>query len=237
MRSGCLCPLSFHQDGVIHRGGRGTGSRFPCSEPGRAYGIARLKRQPCTLFRPVLPQARVICPKPRSVEEAIKTAQDLRASPDLPIPVRPWLESRLFSRPRYLTKDDLDRITDTVPVMLHRTCGNVTTLNTSAIRALGITKDTVIPVATFCAMKTATATAFCWRRGQLGRRLLQESKEAIVDAAKRAAAYAVSKGLTSVQSKRMERSSDRMFQALHEVCPARALFASVRPAGRSSQIF
>lgn len=160
----------------------------------------------------------------RSVEEAIKTAQDFYAGhPDLPILSGRGWNHDYFSEPWYLTKDDLDRITDTVPVMLHRTCGNVTALNTSAIRALGITKDTVIPGGDFLRDEDGNCNGVLFGDGVswAENRLLQESKEAIVDAAKRAAAYAVSKGLTSVQSNdAWNENSDRMFQALHEVCPS-----------------
>ena len=81
-----------------------------------------------------------------SAEEAVTMARDFyKAHPDAPIVSGRGWNHDYFIAPRYLTKDDLDRITSTVPVMLHRTCGNVTALNTAAIRALGMTKDTVIP--------------------------------------------------------------------------------------------
>lgn len=77
-----------------------------------------------------------------SAEEAVTMARVFyTAHPDAPIVSGRGWNHDYFIAPRYLTKDDLDRITSTVPVMLHRTCGNVTALNTAAIRALDITKD------------------------------------------------------------------------------------------------
>ncbi len=46
---------------------------------------------------------------------------------------------------RYLTREDLDKVSKDIPVIFRRVCGHMLTANTKAIEMSGITKDSVIP--------------------------------------------------------------------------------------------
>ena len=52
----------------------------------------------------------------------------------------------LWDPPLFPTKEDLDAISDTIPILLHRTCGHMIWVNSKALEISGVTEDTPDPI-------------------------------------------------------------------------------------------
>ena len=58
---------------------------------------------------------------------------------------RGWNQDYFSDTDRMPDRNDLDEVSDTVPIMITRTCGHCSVLNTPALKAAGITADTEDP--------------------------------------------------------------------------------------------
>jgi predicted amidohydrolase YtcJ len=79
----------------------------------------------------------------KSIEEALNMVKKriADAKPGEWILGKGWDEAK-WPENRYLTKEDLDNIAPNNPVMLNRVCGHLVSINTKAMEAAGITRDT-----------------------------------------------------------------------------------------------
>lgn len=104
---------------------------------------------------------------------------------------------------RNLTKNDLDRISTEVPIVLDRACGHICTVNSKVLEILNITSETKVPEGGTMVLGEDgepngifTENAGSWVKGVIPE-FTWEQKVAYV---KRALDYAQSVGVTSIQS-------------------------------------
>ena len=124
---------------------------------------------------------------------------------------------------RFPDRHDLDRISTEIPVVMARVCGHVTSCNTKVIEMLGLGKD---------AKPWAGGTIVFGEDGlpsgvfteQCGERLHDtippHTKEDLKKAFNMAQDYAISKGLTSIQTNDVGESElgmDALFALIHEI--------------------
>ena len=104
---------------------------------------------------------------------------------------------------RILFKEDLDKISTEIPIVLERVCGHICATNTKAIEMFNITENTTPPEGGTIELGSDgkpngvfTENAVAW----IGKVIPDYSLEERIKFMKKAMDYAVSKGLTSVQS-------------------------------------
>lgn len=131
----------------------------------------------------------------------------------------------LFDVPRIPTRQDLDRIATDIPIVLERVCGHILTTNTRAVELLGLTAESPQYVGgTFELGEDGTPNGiFTENACQYARDLVPgfsaEEQEALL---LQAMEYAISHGLTSVQSNDAGTScspgaSPRLFEMLRKL--------------------
>jgi len=95
------------------------------------------------LWMGVAMKTMVLLNETKSLEDALKQVKKHaeEAEPGTWIVGLGWDESK-WPENRYLTADDLDPIAPNNPVMLSRVCGHLVSINTAAMEAAGITRET-----------------------------------------------------------------------------------------------
>lgn len=133
------------------------------------------------------------------------------------IPKGDWLLGRgwnhyFFEEPRFLTRQDLDRISTEHPILFTRVCEHTVTVNTMALKILGIDDDTPDPEGgeivrdeqgKAVGILRETARYLAYERLPL--KSVEEIKELLVTAMDKVSAW----GITSVQSDDFETFSDK----------------------------
>lgn len=159
----------------------------------------------------------------RSVEDIIRLAREFHeAHPDIPVLYgRGWNQDYFTSGDvRLLDRNDADQITTDIPVILTRVCGHLVTTNTYGIETLDITDSTVVDGGEIERDENGTPNGrFNENAIYLAYTLLPEKTvEDIEDDFLRGAEYAVSVGITSVQSgDPSNEEAPRIFEALHNL--------------------
>lgn len=160
----------------------------------------------------------------RSVEDVIRIGREyLTSHPDVSVLyARGWNQDYFTAgKARMLNREDADRISTEIPVMMTRVCGHATVINGKAMEALGITPDTAVEGGEILrdtegnptGLLTETAVAFAEKL------LPEKTVESIGDDLVKGAQYALSMGITSVQSNDLlhDTSDRKPVEALHAV--------------------
>lgn len=159
----------------------------------------------------------------KSIEEIIQIGKDfLEENPNTEIlSGRGWNQDYFENgEKRLLNKSDLDKISTEIPIVFTRICGHVSSSNTRALEVLGINKDTRVdggvieigPDGTPNGVFNENAVAL------IDSVKTTKTNEQIQDDFLKAHDYAISNGITSVQSCDVLRSNfDTTFEAIHDL--------------------
>lgn len=159
----------------------------------------------------------------RSVEDIIRLGRAfLEENPNLPaLAGRGWNQDYFETgKKRLINRQDLDKITTEIPIVFTRVCGHMATGNTKALEVLGIDEHTRVPGGVIevdedgapNGIFTENATAL------LDSAIPSKTDEDITQEILKAADYALSVGLTSVQSADAGGEDyQRMFNIFHNI--------------------
>ena len=79
-----------------------------------------------------------------SIEGLIEYSREFLATHDIPegrwVRGRGWNQDNFSDEQRFITRDDLDKISTTVPLAFTRTCGHVIVCNTAALKIMGMSE-------------------------------------------------------------------------------------------------
>ncbi len=125
-------------------------------------------------------------------------------------------DQNLFIDKTFPLKEDIDKISDKHPVLVDRVCGHIGTVNTLALKILGITKNTVIQGGIIDKDEYGNPTgilreaALDWAKSHIPRPNVEQIKDIIMQTAEEA----LSLGLTSLQTNDSEAADfDTVFEA------------------------
>ena len=153
------------------------------------------------LWMGVAMKTMVLLHETKSLEEAIKQVKKHaeEAEPGEWIVGIGWDESK-WPENRYITVDDLDPIAPENPVMLSRVCGHLVSINTAAMEAAGITRETQDTEGGHVDKDEFGENTGILRdcRHLIEEYIPQTSQETIVDSLGLASQYALSLGCTGV---------------------------------------
>lgn len=158
----------------------------------------------------------------RSVDEVIALAKAfLDKHPTLTVlSGRGWNQDYFSDEKRLLNRHDLDKISTTIPIVFTRACFHLAVGNTLAINKLNITRDTVVEGGSFGVDDDGSLNGVFNENATSLLDSLKANKttEDLVADFLRAANYALSCGITSVQSCDVLRSHFKeTFDAIHDI--------------------
>ncbi|KUO72615.1 MAG: hypothetical protein APF77_10610 [Clostridia bacterium BRH_c25] len=111
-------------------------------------------------------------------------------------------DQNLFTEKVLPLKEDIDKISDKHPILIDRICGHVGTVNSLALKMVGVTKDTVIEGGVIDRDEYGNSTgilreaAFDWFKSYIPKPGVEKIKDVI----RRASKEALALGLTSLQT-------------------------------------
>jgi len=159
----------------------------------------------------------------KSIDEIIQIGKDfLNKNPNLKaLPGRGWNQDYFTTgEKRLITRFDLDKISTEIPIVFDRVCGHVSVGNTKALEILGIDENTHVDGGTIEMGEDGkpngifTENAIRLIQSVIPKKDdLQREKEFL-----RACNYALSVGITSVQScDIMDKESQCMYRIIHDI--------------------
>lgn len=159
----------------------------------------------------------------KSIDDVIRLGREfLEKNPDTKVlNGRGWNQDYFISgEKRLLNRFDLDKISTEIPIVFSRVCVHVSSGNTKALEILNINKDTKVAGGTIEIGEDGSPNGVFNENAVSLLDSVKESKtvEEIQNDFLKACAYALSVGLTSVQSCDILRSNfDNTFKALHDI--------------------
>lgn len=159
----------------------------------------------------------------KSIDDIIRLGKEfLEKNPDIKVLIgRGWNQDYFKDgEKRLLNRFDLDKISTEIPIIFSRVCVHVATGNTKALEILGINKDTRVDGGTIEIGPDGNPNGIFNENavGLLDSIRESQTKEQIQKNFLKACDYAISVGITSVQSCDVSRSDfDKTFDAIHDI--------------------
>lgn len=155
----------------------------------------------------------------KSIEDIIEKVRAFINSKDIKkgtwIQGRGWNHDYFTTDKRFPTRYDLDRISDEYPIALSRACGHICSVNSKALEMMGVTKDTSQVEGGRFDIDENGEPLGIFREKALSLvydAIPEPGLDEIKSMLKEAAAYANSKGLTSVQTDDFENVPNHNFK-------------------------
>ncbi|MDY0235776.1 MAG: amidohydrolase family protein [Gudongella sp.] len=159
----------------------------------------------------------------RSIDDIVRIGQEfLQNNPELPaLNGRGWNQDYFVSgEKRMLTRADLDRISTSIPIVFTRVCGHMATGNTKAIEMLSVDENTYVDGGVIELDEGRKPNGvFCENAISLLNTVIPAKTDEDIEAEiLKASEYAISVGLTSVQSCDISKEDQaRMFGIFHRI--------------------